>query len=85
MYTLFCNNMKLKIKRTTIKEIEVPKGTKVISKGEWLTLARKAEDDILIFTCPIDRVDCSYFSVMGDEKWTRMVRSELQDILKKVK
>lgn len=68
-----------KIKLATTLEISVPNNVKVISNGEWITLAKKHKDGkVQVFTClnsEINNID------LNEEKsWLFLTKDELKKI-----
>lgn len=68
---------KMTIQTTT--KITVPAGTKLISNGEFLTLARKSGNVFKLFTCPIEEVNSHDY--LDDMLWMDFTKTELKKII----
>lgn len=69
-----------KIKLQAEIEITVPVGTKVIASNDWITLARKRDGIIEVFSYPSEEI--KDWNVMDDELWFSFRQAELEAILK---
>lgn len=71
--------MKLKIQTTL--QITAPKGTKMITNGEWITLSRKIREGVIaIFTCPVEEI--SKHDLYDEQVWIRITKAELNKIVR---
>lgn len=70
----------MNIKLPSTLEFSAPAGTKVITNGEWLTLARKKDGKYFLFTCLASQI---YDYDLNDElNWTPFTKKELAAIIK---
>jgi hypothetical protein len=70
--------MSKKLTISVSHEIEMPAGTKVISNGEWVTLARKLRSTVRVFTCLSE--DISSYDLFDDDTWTQFTKEELKKL-----
>lgn len=77
--------MKKQIRFSKSLEINIPKGTKIITNdGQWLTLAKRVNTvNIDILTIPVDEINSVDFN--DDNRWTEFRPEELRKILKEIK
>lgn len=70
------------IKIQTTVELSVPKGTKVISNDEFITLSRKQPNNTFtLFTCPTDEINIH--DLHDEGIWMSFTKQELETILGK--
>lgn len=69
-----------KIKLKAEIELTVPVGTKVIASNDWITLARKRNGIIDVFSYPAEEIH--ELNAMDDQHWLSFRKAELKAILK---
>jgi hypothetical protein len=69
------------LKLETKLEISVPAGVKVISNGEWITLAKKDKKGTVgIFTCLNSEIFT--YDLNEEKEWLNLSKDELEKISK---